>query len=246
MKYRFIHPAGRLDGRNVTEPKQDRYVGGDPAMEPTMEKPETVRGLRRLVKFKIVGPLLIQADIIGGCLLPAHPRTSVPRTRSYNEEEHGKPLRAILGVDRRCYRRPTACSPTCPHPPSSLSLFFSAGCLSFDIPLTFSIPLPDVRRAREEARSSFSLPVTFPPIFSLAPPSTSFLSALSLDIYADIPIQPPSRWPSDSQEIAARYSRTGDSAPGSLHREIHARIYRLRQKTFISTLSLCAFMSRIF
>lgn len=25
MKYRFIHPAGRLDGRNVTEPKQDRY-----------------------------------------------------------------------------------------------------------------------------------------------------------------------------------------------------------------------------
>lgn len=157
-----------------------------------MGKPETVRGLRRLVKFKIVGPLLIQADIIGGCLLPAHPRTSVPRTRSYNEEEHGKPLRAILGVDRRCYRRPTACSPTCPHPPSSLFLFFSSGCLSFDIPLTFSIPLPDVRRARE-ARSSFSLPVTFPPISSLAPPSTSFLSALSLDIYADIPIQPPSR-----------------------------------------------------
>lgn len=47
-------------------------------------------------------------------MLPAHPRTSVSRTRSYNEEEHGKPLRAILGVDRRCYRRPTACSPVWP------------------------------------------------------------------------------------------------------------------------------------
>lgn len=69
---------------------------------------------RRLVRFKIVGPLLIQADIIGGvCYLHTLVR-SAPRTRSYNEEEHGKPLRAILGVDRRCYRRPTACSPTCP------------------------------------------------------------------------------------------------------------------------------------
>lgn len=69
---------------------------------------------RRLVRFKIVGPLLIQADIIGDvCYLHTLVR-SAPRTRSYNEEEHGKPLRAILGVDRRCYRRPTACSPMCP------------------------------------------------------------------------------------------------------------------------------------
>jgi hypothetical protein len=70
------------------------------------------QGPRRLVSFKIVGPLLIQADIIGGvCYL--HTLVRNARTRSYNEEEHGKPLRAILGVDRRCYRRPTACSPTC-------------------------------------------------------------------------------------------------------------------------------------
>lgn len=158
MKYRFIRPAGRLDGRNGADPpKQDRNIGGDPT--PATEKPETVRGLRRLVRFKIVGPLLIQADIIGGCLLPAHPRTSVPRTRSYNEEEHGKPLRAILGVDRRCYRRPTACSPTCPHPPSSLPLFFSAGRLSFDIPPTFSIPPPPMCAEREKERDR---PFLFP------------------------------------------------------------------------------------
>lgn len=158
MKYRFIHPAGRLDGRNVTEPKQDRYVGGDPTPTTTTKKPETVRGLRRLVRFKIVGPLLIQADIIGGCLLPAHPRTSVPRTRSYNEEEHGKPLRAILGVDRRCYRRPTACSPTCPHPPSSSSLFLYTGRLSFDIPPTFSILPPPMCAEREKRARPFLFP----------------------------------------------------------------------------------------
>lgn len=69
---------------------------------------------RRLVRFKIVGPLLIQADIIEGvCYLHTLVR-SAPRTRSYNEEEHGKPLRAILGVDRRCYRRRTACTQRAP------------------------------------------------------------------------------------------------------------------------------------
>lgn len=93
-------------------------IGARGVPTPTTGKSErhgaATQGPRRLVRFKIVGPLLIQADIIGGvCYLHTLVR-SAPRTRSYNEEEHGKPLRVILGVDRRCYRRPTACSPTCP------------------------------------------------------------------------------------------------------------------------------------
>lgn len=65
MKYRFM--TGRSDERT------DGHAG--PSMIDTVwrpiagdQKPETAAayGLRRLVRFKIVGPLLIQADIIGG------------------------------------------------------------------------------------------------------------------------------------------------------------------------------------
>lgn len=122
-------------------------------------------------------------------MLPAHPRTSVPRTRSYNEEEHGKPLRAILGVDRRCYRRPTACSPTCPHPPPSLASSLFLRRLSFDIPPTFSIPPPPMcaeREKKKRGRVLFSSRNFSSYLLSRSYVEMSFLSALSLDIYADI------------------------------------------------------------
>lgn len=52
----------------------------------------------------------------------------------------------------------------------------------------------------------------------------SFVCLFLFDIYVDVYLYgQPSRWPSDSQEIVARYSQTGDSLPpDSFHREIHA------------------------
>lgn len=67
MKNRFtVCPTGKLDGPDQSPNKTDTA-----AWRPVVDHEETgetaaAYGLRRLVRFKIVGPLLIQADIIGG------------------------------------------------------------------------------------------------------------------------------------------------------------------------------------
>ena len=119
-------------------------------------------------------------------MLPAHPRTSVSRTRSYNEEEHGKPLRAILGVDRRCYRRPTACSPVWPLILlSSLFLPFFHRLLRLCLPpspvILTSLPftLARVHPLFLRVPFSFLLPAFCPPPLFLALPFSSTLSSCS-------------------------------------------------------------------
>lgn len=144
----------------------------------------------KLVRFEIVGPLLIQADIIGGVCYLHTLVPPPPRTRSYNEEEHGKPLRAILGVDRRCYRRPTACcSPTWPHPlaplpPSNLLLRATWVSLSHLPPSQPSLPsahgpcTPRCSFAFLSPLLSFSLPTRPPRDFSF--PSVALSTRLEV------------------------------------------------------------------
>lgn len=60
-------------GRTGAEPEQERDTAAWRHDDDDVDRGETgeretaaAYGLRRLVRFKIVGPLLIQADIIGG------------------------------------------------------------------------------------------------------------------------------------------------------------------------------------
>lgn len=146
-------------------------------------------------------------------MLPAHPRTSAPRTRSYNEEEHGKPLRTILGVDRRCYRRPTACSPTCPHPPPSLyvvsSLLFYLTPIFFlsiyfpSLSLTLSCPpylVFGIHRSRQARTASSSFPGNFSS-YTLLSSFRRLSSRLCRSIYTQIYLH---RHLADDPPIAGR------------------------------------------
>lgn len=150
--------SGRLFEPRERERERRRREGKDGGAE------------AKLVRFEIVGPLLIQADIIGGVCYLHTLVPPPPRTRSYNEEEHGKPLRAILGVDRRCYRRPTACcSPTWPHPlaplpPSNLLLRATWVSLSHLPPSQPSLPSAHVHRVVPSRSFLLSFPSPSPPV----------------------------------------------------------------------------------
>lgn len=156
--------SGRLFEPRERERERRRREGKDGGAE------------AKLVRFEIVGPLLIQADIIGGVCYLHTLVPPPPRTRSYNEEEHGKPLRAILGVDRRCYRRPTACcSPTWPHPlaplpPSNLLLRATWVSLSHLPPSQPSLPSAHVHRVVPSRSFLLSFPSPL-----LCHPSTTWL-----------------------------------------------------------------------
>ena len=124
-------------------------------------------------------------------MLPAHPRTSVSRTRSYNEEEHGKPLRAILGVDRRCYRRPTACSPVWP-----LILLSSLFLPFFRRLLRLCLPPPPVILT--------TLPFTLarvPPLFLRVP--FSFLLLPSVRHHFSLPFPSLPRYPVSLRPVSS-------------------------------------------
>lgn len=66
MKYRYtVRPTDRPDGRTYRT-RHNRHIVATHRRRRRNQRQFAAYGLRRLVRFKIVGPLLIQADIIGG------------------------------------------------------------------------------------------------------------------------------------------------------------------------------------